>query len=57
MHKVAARLEDLAKLEEAARTALDLADRCEEYLIGIRFDECLQCIADRTQEIRRTGSL
>lgn len=57
MPELKARLQHLASLEQAAREALVLADDCHELLIGIRFDECLQCVRDRIEEISVQGRL
>lgn len=57
MPEVKARLQHLASIEHAAMQALELADECNEVLIGIKFDECLQCVRDRIEDIAQQQRL
>ncbi|MES3151584.1 hypothetical protein [Sphingomonas faeni] len=57
MPEVKLRLQQLASIEQAAKNALDLADQCDELLIGIKADECLQTIRERIEEISQHGRI
>ena len=57
MPEVKLRLQQLASIEQAAKNALDLADQCDEPLIGIKADECLQTIRERIEEISQHGRI
>lgn len=57
MPEVKARLQQLAIIEQAAQKAVDIADQCNEPMIGIRADECLQTVRDRIVEISRHGRI
>jgi len=57
MPEVKARLQQLALIEQAAQNAVDIADQCNEPLVAIRADECLQTVRDRIAEISEQGRL
>ena len=57
MPQVKVRLQQLALIEQAAQQAMDIADRCNEPMIGIRADECLQTVRGRITEISKEGRL
>jgi hypothetical protein len=57
MPEVKARLQQLVLIEQAAQSAVDIADRCDEPMIGIRANECLQTVRDRIAEISQQGRL
>jgi hypothetical protein len=57
MPEVKVRLQQLALIEQAAQQAMDIADRCNEPMIGIRADECLQTVRERIAEISKQGRL
>lgn len=57
MREVKARLQQLATMEQSAKTTLEFADRCDEPLIGIKADECLQTVRQRIAEISHTGRI
>jgi len=57
MPEVKARLQQLALIEQAAQNAVDIADQCNEPLVAIRADECLQTVRNRISEISEQGRL
>jgi len=57
MPEVKARLQQLALIEQAAQNAINIADQCNEPLVAIRADECLQAVRDRIAEICEQGRL
>lgn len=57
MPEVKARLNNLQALERDIRTALDVADQCEEHMIAIALDQTLHCISDRIESLRQTRVL
>jgi hypothetical protein len=57
MPEVTERLHRLASLQRAAEDALVWADACEEHMIGIKFEECLQAITERIRDIEEGGNL